>query len=78
MSIDKNKASIIALTSIKLGDKGFHKYYARTVYLADLYKKLITGEEIAPLLDRFTPREDEEQFKQRVRLTQLVTPAIDL
>ena len=76
MPLDKEKAVLLAAKTIKLGEKGRHKHYDRTVALADLYKKLITGEHIASLLHRFTPREDKEQFEQRVRLTQLVTPAI--
>lgn len=75
-TIDKLKAAEIVLRTIKLGEKGYHKYYDRTVHLANLYEKLITGEDIASLLKQYTPRESEEQFKQRVNLTELVTPAV--
>lgn len=76
MPLDLESAVNKAIKTIGLGDKGLHKDYQRTVHLANTYKRLITGEDIAPLLLRFNPRESEEQFEQRVRLTQLVTPAV--
>jgi hypothetical protein len=62
--------------TIALGEKGYHQDYARVVKLADQYEHLITGDDAGKLLHQFTPRENKTQFKQRVRLTQLVTPAI--
>lgn len=76
LELDLKAAILIAIKTINLGNKGFHKDYDRVTKLADLYKKLITGEDISSLLIQFTPREDKEQFKQRVALTQLVTPAV--
>lgn len=73
---DITKGFKILTTTIARGENGYHQDYARTVHLADTYKKLITGENIASLLIQFTPRESKEQFKQRLRLTQSVTPAM--
>ena len=53
-----------------------HQDYNRTVELRKKYKALVTGEEIDFLLHQFNPREDDILFSQRVRLTQLITPAI--
>lgn len=53
-----------------------HKDYARVNEIADQYTKFATGVGIGTLLERFTPRENEEAFNQRIKLSQLVTPAI--
>lgn len=53
-----------------------HRDYNRTVGLRKKYKALVTGEESDFLLNQFNPREDDTLFAQRVRLTQLITPAI--
>ena len=71
---DITKGFEILANTIAKGENGRHQDYARTVLLADTYKKLITGENIASLLIQFTPRESKEQFAQRLRLTQSVTP----
>lgn len=56
--------------------KKTHKHYKHVTELADLYKKLITGDKINQLLKQFTRREDAELFKQRELLTQAITPAV--
>lgn len=53
-----------------------HPYYKRVTNLADLYLKLITGEDIDSLLIQFNPREDDEMFKQRKRITKTVVGAV--
>jgi len=63
-------------STIELEVAGFHKDYKRVNELAELYFLLITGDEEGKLLEQFTPREDATQFKQRVNLTQLITPSI--
>lgn len=76
MPLDIESAVNKTIETIDKGESGFHRDYRRVVELAAKYKRLITGEDIAPLLLRFNPRESEEQFKQRIALTQLVTPAV--
>lgn len=53
-----------------------HPYYDRVTKLSDLYLKLMTGEEIEDLLVQFQPREDEEMFAQRKRITKTVVGAV--
>lgn len=53
-----------------------HPYYERTVELADLYRKYITGADLDSELIQFNPRENDEEFKQRKRLSSLTTPAL--
>lgn len=53
-----------------------HRDYEKVTKLAEEYTKMVTGENIDTLLKRFTPRENEEAFKQRVQLSQLTTPDI--
>lgn len=54
----------------------YHKDYAHVTELASKYKKLITGDKIETLLRQFVRREDDELFKQRVLLTQSITPSV--
>lgn len=57
--------------------KTTHAHYKHVVELATrYYRPLATGKDADHLLQRFNKREDEEAFKQRKRLTQLITPAI--
>ena len=53
-----------------------HPDYARTVQHADLYRKIMTGENMESLMRRFDRREDEELFNQRVRITQHITKTV--
>jgi len=53
-----------------------HPYYDRVTDLADKYIRLMTGENIEPLLLQFNPREDDEMFKQRKRITKTIVGAV--
>jgi hypothetical protein len=53
-----------------------HRDYKRVTELAILYEQLITGENIELLLKRFSKREDEALFQQRVNLTHAITPSV--
>ena len=53
-----------------------HRDYERICELAELYKILITGKNHAKLLRQFVRRENLQEFQQRVRLTQTITPAV--
>lgn len=53
-----------------------HPDYKRVTELADLYHKLISGDGIETLLKRFVRREDDAMFKQRVEMTQAITPSL--
>lgn len=59
---------------IDSGEK--HQDYARTVKLAEDYRILITGNNIAKKLIQFVRREDTTLFAQRVQLTKATTPAV--
>lgn len=60
-----------------VAQKKAHANYAHVVELSKkYYRPLITGKGAEHLIQRFNMREDEEQYKQRLRLTQLITPAI--
>jgi len=50
-----------------------HCDYKRVTEIASEYTKYTTGEDIKSLLKQFNPRESDEQFKQRVELSQAVT-----
>ncbi len=54
-----------------------HQHYDHVVKLTELtYRPMITGKNADHLIQRFNKREDEEAHKQRMRLTQLITPSI--
>lgn len=53
-----------------------HKYYKHVVEYAETQKILITGVNVAKLLRKFSRREDDTQFNQRVELTCAITPAV--
>ena len=67
-AIDRLKA--VVLKGIR------HEDYKRVCDLAKEYTAYFTGENIDELLIQYTPREDNDLFKQRVRVTQEVTPDI--
>lgn len=66
----------LAILADTIRYKGTHKNYDRVTELCTLYKQLITGHNIEPLLKRFVRREDAEMFRQRVTMTQVITPAV--
>ena len=53
-----------------------HKHYERTVELAELYMKLVTGKDINTLMRQFVRRESKAEFKQRSDITQHITSVI--
>lgn len=65
-------------TAMRIVDgKVKHRDYDHVCKLTrDYYRPLITGKGVGHLLARFTRREDEQAYKQRLQLTQLITPAI--
>ena len=71
MPIKLDKAKEILRNTITKDLK--HQDYKRVCKIASEYTKYVTGEDIGSLLKRFNPRESEEQFNQRVELTQAVT-----
>ena len=65
-------------TAMRIVDgKVKHRDYEHVCKLTrEYYRPLITGKNVGHLLARFTRREDEQAYKQRLQLTQLITPAI--
>lgn len=60
-----------------VSDKRKHAHYGHVVQLAEsLYRPMVTGKNAAHLIKRFNLRESEEAHKQRLRLTELITPSI--
>lgn len=53
-----------------------HKDYERVVGLAQLYRKMLTGEDMDSLMRKFDRREDDELFEQRKRITQHITKTV--
>lgn len=54
-----------------------HAHYDHVCKLVkEYYRPLVTGEGANHLIQRFNLREDDEAYQQRLRLTQLITPAI--
>ena len=53
-----------------------HPWYERTTELADLYRKLVTGDGLDNLLRQFVQRESADAFKERVKLTQHVVTTV--
>ena len=72
--IDQVKAATIVTDTIRDGLR--HKWYDRTVSLADLYTKLFTGEGAEDLLRQIVTRESEVQFKLRKKLFFPIPPAV--
>lgn len=57
-------------------DNKRHKNYERTVYVADKCYRLTTGEGLEKDLQRFQPRESDEMFEQRLRITKHIVPTV--
>lgn len=72
MTLDEAKLLINRM----INKKEQHEDYERVVNLSNLYRRLITGDEIDKLLIQFVQREDKEMFEQRCRLTKSITPAV--
>lgn len=72
-----NKEKGFPIVADLVVSKKKHQDYERVCTLRNkYYKPLFTGENITPLLKQFNLREDDLLFKQRLALTQAVTPAI--
>lgn len=54
----------------------YHKHYKHVVEYAKKMNILITGDNMKELLRKFSRREDDVQFAQRVELTNAITPAV--
>jgi hypothetical protein len=67
------QAFIILANLVRKGKAAYHKDYDRTVDVADMMYKLITGDGATTLLTNFTPRESKGQLQQRINITQLTT-----
>ena len=74
MKIDE-KAGLQLLMDIIL-NKRRHEYYDRVCDLALKYKRIITGEDMGPLMQQFSPREDTAMFDQRKRITKHITSTV--
>jgi len=73
----KHLTEEVAMQVLKSTIKGArHPFYKRVNELADKYLRLMTGEDIEPLLLQFNPREDDEMFKQRKRITKTIVGAV--
>lgn len=72
--ITVEQALLILQDTIKY--KRRHRDYERTVSVANLLYKLTTGDGIETLLKQYTRRENDTEFKQRVDLTQQITPSV--
>lgn len=72
--MDKVKGYEVLIEVVK--NNKTHQDYKRVVDLADLYYKLTTGDKISDLLKQIITRESDEEFKQRVKISESVCPAI--
>lgn len=72
--MDLTKQIRLARTLITTGEK--HENYNRVTKFADEYEAHITGEGIGKYLKRYTIRESEDMFKQRLALTNSINPAV--
>lgn len=72
MALKVKKGLLVLKDTIRNGKT--HRDYKRVCELAEEYTAYVTGEEIEKLLVQFTPRESDEEFAQRVALTQAITP----
>lgn len=73
MKLNKEQAIAKVQDTIK-GER--HQDYKRTVDLAIKYKRLNTGEDIDSMLEQYNPRESNEAFEQRKRITKVTTSAL--
>lgn len=72
--MDLTSAQLLSARLIETGET--HVDYQHTVDLAETYKIFITGTNIEKKLFQFVQRESVELFKQRVRATKSITPAV--
>lgn len=73
--INLDKAIDISLRLVQ--SKAKHRHYDHVTELArKYYRPMATGVDIGPLVHQFSRRETKEEYEQRLRLTQVITPAI--
>ncbi len=72
LSLEQGKETLI--NTIRYDKR--HRDYQRVCEIADMYSTFITGEDVGKLLVQFQPRETDEQFAQRLRITEVITPYI--
>ena len=72
MSINEGRIRLFNVVSKNLK----HSNYKRVTDKAELYAKLITGENMDSLLKKFTMRESEDLFKQRKDITQHIITGV--
>ena len=53
-----------------------HRDYDRVKWMARLMKSLVTGEDMEWLMRKFTRREDDDMFEQRMEITQHITSTV--
>lgn len=76
MPITELKTALATMLPL-VARKKTHAHYKHVVELSTkYYRPLATGKDAEHLLQQFNKREDAEAFKQRKRLTQMITPAI--
>ena len=73
-TLNKEQALQRLIQVVSKGAK--HPWYERTTELADLYRKLVTGDGLDNLLRQFVQRESADAFKERVKLTQHVVTTV--
>ena len=71
-----NKEEALNLLKDIVGGSKRHRDYQRVTEYADTLKRLISGEDMQPLMRRFDQRESKKQFEQRVRITQHITGTV--
>ena len=60
-----------------VADKTKHEHYAHVVQMANkMYRPMVTGKKAEHLIKRFNLRENDEAHKQRLRLTELISPSV--
>jgi hypothetical protein len=72
----KSYLELIERLGLIISRKERHRDYERVVEKAELYRKLMTGENMDSLMRRFDKREDDELFAQRKRITQHITKTV--
>lgn len=71
----KHEQAIALMKDIVLAGRR-HMYYDYTIAKAAEYKAIITGDGVERYIPQFDRREDEHLYKQRLKLTVNITPAV--
>ena len=67
------KDGLLKLTKI-VTDNIKHQDYERVTELADIYYKMVSGDDISELLHKITRRETDEEYEMRKLITNSVIP----